>query len=158
MELRAFEKEDYDLLISWIDSNRLNYQWGGPNFTFPLDVIQITTHCAQPEVIPFIFVVDGKRAGYVELFQVSKHHLRICRVFVSNDFRGKKVAKSMLNQLIDLAKLKYCAHKLSLAVFQSNRVALGCYESLGFLVTSSEHGTREFDGEDWGLLRMEKRL
>ncbi|RZR07192.1 GNAT family N-acetyltransferase, partial [Vibrio vulnificus] len=31
MELRAFEKEDHDLLIGWIDSDKLNYQWGGPN-------------------------------------------------------------------------------------------------------------------------------
>ena len=42
MELRVFEKEDHDLLIGWIDSDKLNYQWGGPNFEFPLDSVQIS--------------------------------------------------------------------------------------------------------------------
>ncbi|EPC1319189.1 TPA: GNAT family N-acetyltransferase, partial [Vibrio vulnificus] len=46
MELRAFEKEDHDLLIGWIDSDKLNYQWGGPNFEFPLDSVQISKHCS----------------------------------------------------------------------------------------------------------------
>jgi hypothetical protein len=37
MGLRSFEKEGYGLLICWIDSDKLNYQWGGPNLEFPLD-------------------------------------------------------------------------------------------------------------------------
>ncbi len=32
MKLRVFDKADYDTLIHWIDSEKLNYQWGGPNF------------------------------------------------------------------------------------------------------------------------------
>ncbi|HAS6485701.1 TPA: GNAT family N-acetyltransferase [Vibrio parahaemolyticus] len=158
MELRAFEKEDHDLLIGWIDSDKLNYQWGGPNFEFPLDSVQISNHCSQEQVFPFIFVVAGQSAGYVELFKVSASHFRICRVFVSDSFRGKGVSKLMLGQLIELAKEKYSASLLSLAVFERNIVARNCYESLGFTVTSRENGSRPFDGEVWGLLRMEKRL
>ena len=158
MELRAFEKEDHDLLIGWIDSGKLNYQWGGPNFKFPLDSAQIGKHCSQPEVFPFVFVVSGESAGYVELFKVSESHFRICRVFVSNRFRGRGLSKLMLSQLIDLAKEEYSASLLSLAVFERNTIAKNCYESLGFSVASIENGTRSFDGEVWGLLRMERRL
>ncbi len=64
----------------------------------------------------------------------------------------------MLGQLVELAKEKYCASLLSLAVFERNIVARNCYEFLGFTVTSRENGSRSFDGEVWGLLRMEKRL
>ncbi|HCZ9237957.1 TPA: GNAT family N-acetyltransferase, partial [Vibrio alginolyticus] len=109
MELRVFEKEDHDLLIGWIDSDKLNYQWGGPNFEFPLDSVQISKHCSQEQVFPFIFVVSGQNAGYVELFKVSDSHFRICRVFVSDSFRGKSISKRMLGQLVDLAKEKYSA-------------------------------------------------
>jgi RimJ/RimL family protein N-acetyltransferase len=158
MELRAFEKEDHDLLIGWIDSDKLNYQWGGPNFEFPLDSVQISKHCSQEQVFPFIFVVSGQSAGYVELFKVSDSHFRICRVFVSDSFRGKGISKHMLGQLVDLAKEKYSASLLSLAVFERNIVARNCYESLGFTVTAHENGSRSFDGEVWGLLRMERRL
>ncbi|NOH97743.1 GNAT family N-acetyltransferase [Vibrio sp. 99-70-13A1] len=158
MELRTFEKEDYNLLIGWIDSDKLNYQWGGPNFKFPLDSTQICKHCSQPEVSPFIFVVSGQNAGYVELFKVSESHFRICRVFVSDHFRGQGISKLMLSQLTELAEEKYNANLLSLAVFERNTVARNCYESLGFVITSSESGTRIFEGETWSLLHMEKRL
>ncbi|MDF4902128.1 GNAT family N-acetyltransferase [Vibrio parahaemolyticus] len=158
MELRAFEKEDYDLLIGWIDSDELNYQWGGPNFEFPLTSAQISKHCSQPEVFPFVFVVSGQNAGYVELFKVSESHFRICRVFVSGSYREQGVSKLMLGQLIALAKEEFKANLLSLAVFERNVVAKNCYESLGFSVTSIEHDTRSFDGEVWGLIRMERRL
>ncbi|EHK9055017.1 GNAT family N-acetyltransferase [Vibrio vulnificus] len=158
MELRAFEKEDYDLLIGWIDSDELNYQWGGPNFEFPLTSVQISKHCSQPEVFPFVFVVSGQNAGYVELFKVSESHFRICRVFVSGSYRGQGISKLMLGQLITLAKEEFNANLLSLAVFERNVVAKNCYESLGFSVTSIENGTRSFDGEVWGLIRMERRL
>ncbi|MDN3617340.1 GNAT family N-acetyltransferase [Vibrio gallaecicus] len=158
MELRAFEKEDYELLIDWIDSDKLNYLWGGPKFEFPLNFEQISRHCTQPEVLPFIFVVSGENAGYIELFKVAESHFRICRVFVSNGFRGQAISKQMLGQLIELAKEKYTTNVLSLAVFEQNTVARNCYESLGFSVTSYEVGTRSFEGEDWGLLHMEKWL
>ncbi|MCR9906136.1 GNAT family N-acetyltransferase [Vibrio campbellii] len=158
MELRAFEHEDYETLIQWIDSDKLNYQWGGPNFHYPLDHQQISLHCARPEVFPFLLVCDGKKAGYVELFKVSDAHFRICRVFVADAFRGQGLAKVMLTQLIVLSQTQHQAGVLSLAVFERNTVAKNCYESLGFEVTSHESGTRSFDGEIWDLLLMEKRL
>ncbi len=158
MELRAFDTEDYQTLIDWIDSDKLNYQWGGPNFTFPLDYLQIRNHCAQSQVHPFVFIVDGNRAGYIELYKVSDTHYRVCRVFVSNPFRGQGLAKLMLQQLLEFAKVNLKAHELSLAVFEHNSVARHCYESLGFVVASYEKGTRTFDGEVWDLLRMTKQL
>lgn len=158
MELRTFKKEDHELLIGWIDSAKLNYQWGGSSFQFPLDSVQIDQHCSQPEVFPFIFTVSGLSAGYVELFKVSESHFRICRVLISNNFRGQGISKLMLGQLIELAEEKYGARSLSLAVFKRNIVAKNCYESLGFKVASVENGTCFFEGELWGLLHMEKRL
>ncbi|SDH57293.1 Protein N-acetyltransferase, RimJ/RimL family [Vibrio xiamenensis] len=158
MELRAFEKDDYALLIDWIDSDQLNYLWGGPTFQFPLDYDQINQHCLKAEVLPFVCVVDGKNAGYIELFKVADGHYRICRVFVANDFRGRGVSKPMLKQLMELAKTQYSAHLLSLAVFAHNDVAKHCYQSLGFEVTSEEAGTRSFAGQAWRLLKMEKSV
>lgn len=158
MELRAFTVADYATLISWIDDAKLNYLWGGPRFTFPLDHAQLEQHCAQAEVISFMFDIAGKPAGYVELVRKSKSHLRICRVFVSPAFRGQGMAKIMLNQLMALAINQYGASQLSLAVFERNKVAKNCYETLGFKVISHEKGTRAFAGETWDLLLMEKRL
>ncbi|GLT17726.1 N-acetyltransferase [Vibrio zhanjiangensis] len=157
MDLRAFNTKDYNLLIQWIDCEKLNYQWGGPNFNFPLDRIQIHEHCSQTNVFPFIFVVEGTEAGFVELFKVSGTHFRICRVFVPEHFRGQGIAKLMLKQLIALAKEKYQAEMLSLVVFNTNKTAKRCYESLGFVETSLEKGKRSWDGQVWDLITMEMR-
>ena len=158
MKLRTFSNNDYNLLIRWIDSEKLNYLWGGPSFDFPLDIIQIDKHCTQPSVFPFIFIVEGREAGYVELVKVSNEHFRICRVFLSNRVRGQGFAKVMLIQLITLARKQLQAKALSLAVFKTNTVAKCCYESLGFVVTSYETGTQSWDGEAWDLLTMEKSI
>lgn len=158
MALRAFIRSDYERLINWIDSDELNYQWGGPTFDFPLNAYQISQHCAQPDVWPFMFSVSGESVGYAELFKTSEYHFRICRVFIAKPFRGQGIANQMLCQLIQLATSEYRADALSLAVFEHNTAAIRCYESLGFVVTSRESGMRSFSGESWVLLRMEKSL
>ncbi len=158
MELRAFDTTDFQTLIDWIDSDKLNYLWGGPNFKFPLDRSQLSKHCALPQVYPFMFEVDKHNVGYAELYKVSDTHFRVCRVFVSPEFRGRGLAKLMLQTLIEFAQSNLDARELSLAVFEHNHVAKNCYESLGFTVISQEQGTRSFEGENWNLLRMSKPL
>ncbi|HAS3166176.1 TPA: GNAT family N-acetyltransferase, partial [Vibrio cholerae] len=101
--------------------------------------------------------VKGRHAGFVELYKVTDEQYRICRVFISNAYRGQGLSKSMLMLLIDKARLDFSATKISLGVFEQNTVARKCYESLGFEVVSTEISTRAFNGKLWDLVRMEKR-
>ncbi|WP_343283921.1 GNAT family N-acetyltransferase [Vibrio sp. Of14-4] len=158
MELRAFTPRDHKYLINWINSEKLNYQWGGPTFRFPLDNTQLNQHYTQANVFPFIFTKEGKAVGYVELVQVSEELCRICRVFVPNHVRGNGIAKLMLKQLIKQAKERHHVKTLSLLVFETNTIAKRCYESLGFVAISHEKGTQSWDGELWNLLTMEKSI
>ncbi|MCD6671099.1 GNAT family N-acetyltransferase [Vibrio cholerae] len=158
MNLEEFQESDFDLLIKWIDSDELNYLWGGPAYVFPLTYEQIHSHCSKAEVFPYLLKVKGRHAGFVELYKVTDEQYRICRVFISNAYRGQGLSKSMLMLLIDKARLNFSATKLSLGVFEQNTVARKCYESLGFEVVSTEIGTRAFNGKLWDLVRMEKRL
>ncbi len=157
MNLVDFQKTDFHLLIEWIDSDELNYLWGGPAYTFPLTSEQIIAHCAKEEVFPYLLKVNGQNAGFVELYKVTNEHYRICRVFISNSYRGQGLSKSMIMLLIDKVRSDFSATMLSLGVFEHNTVARKCYESLGFNVVGNESGTRTFNGQLWGLVRMEKR-
>ncbi|WP_341851258.1 GNAT family N-acetyltransferase [Vibrio vulnificus] len=158
MNLEEFQESDFDQLIEWIDSDELNYLWGGPAYVFPLTYEQIHAHCSKAEVFPYLLKVNGRHAGFVELYKVTDEQYRICRVFISNAYRGQGLSKLMLMLLIDKARLDFSATKLSLGVFEQNTVARKCYESLGFEVVSTEIGTRSFNGKLWDLVRMEKRL
>lgn len=158
MILTPFSRNEYELLIRWISSEELNYLWGGPTFDYPLTREQISEHCAKPETNPYILVVDGKEAGFVELYRISEGHFRICRVFIADEFRGRGLSTVMLNALISKAKKEFHCSRLSLAVYAHNAAAIACYKSLGFEVTATESGSISYNGETWDLLRMEKVL
>ncbi|OCH16172.1 GNAT family N-acetyltransferase [Aliivibrio logei] len=158
MELETFEHKDYDQLTAWIDSEKLCYLWGGPAYKYPLTHEQIEIHCKQLQVFPFLFTVENNPVGFVELYQVSVNEFRICRVFISPEYRGQNLAQTMLQLLIEKAQVNYKANLLTLGVFSHNKSAISCYEKLGFVEFEQVTNSLSFDGESWDLSRMEKRL
>ncbi|MEZ8096931.1 GNAT family N-acetyltransferase [Photobacterium swingsii] len=158
MKLSPFDQQDYHQLIKWIMSAETNYLWGGPVFSYPLDTEQIRIHCKQHQVFPFLLTRSGIKLGYVELYQESHDHFRICRVFIADEYRGQGLAKQMLTLLIDKAVNTLNAKQVSLAVFDHNHAAKECYLSLGFEITSLEKGIRSFNGEPWDLVLMTKAV
>lgn len=157
-QLRAFTATDYQCLVDWIDSDELNYLWGGPKFSFPLTQQQLDEHYANPDVYAYLFCVDQANAGYVELYRESLNSFKICRVFISKEFRGQQLSQVMLTQLMQKAQSEFNATSLSLAVFSHNQVAKRCYQSLGFTTTTVEQGIRQFQGQQWDLEMMHKVL
>ena len=157
MQLVAFTENEYSILINWINSEALNYLWGGSLYTYPLTYQQITLHCNQAEVYPYLFKVQGEHVGYVELCKESTSCFRVCRVLISEPYKGKGYAKPMLHQLIEQAK-SLGATTLTLAVFEHNAVALSLYQTLGFKTISTAPFRLPTYHEAWQLVRMEKRL
>lgn len=158
MRLDEFTEPNFDQLIQWINSEELNYLWGGPNYTFPLTHQKIRQHCSKQDVFPFLCTLKGQNVGFVELIKKTEHHFRICRVFIAHQYRGQGLSAKMLNQLIEKARTEFNATHLSLAVFEHNKAAKHCYESLGFKTVSIEKGTRSFRGKNWDLVLMDKAL
>lgn len=158
MRLEAFTDNNFNQLIHWINSEELNYLWGGSTYSYPLTYSQIMSHCSQLKVIPFIFVVSGINVGFIELFHVSDSHYRICRVFIADEYRGKGLSKKMIESTIAKAHIIFHCNVISLAVFSHNIVAKKCYASLGFKEVSIELDVRRCVDKPWDLIRMEKQL
>ena len=158
MELVPFIAQDSKVLIKWIDSAELNRLWGGPCYQFPLTHEQIEQHCAQQQVFPYLFMHQGAKLGFVELYYLEQGCYRICRVFIAPHARGNGLAKQMLQSLMTLAKREHQCRHLSLGVFSHNTTALQCYQSLGFETVSSSISKDHNSGEEWLLYRMEKWL
>ena len=157
-QLKPFQLQDYNQLIEWITTEDLNYLWGGPCYRFPLDHQQIKAHCDQDEVFAYLFTVDNRNAGFVELYRESTHCFRLCRVFIADDYRGQKLAEVMLKMVIEKASLEFNARLITLAVFAHNQAAKRCYQTLGFRTTAIEKGTRTFKEQSWDLELMAKAL
>jgi len=158
MALEAFNDSDIDQLIQWISSEELNYLWAGPTYEFPLTSQQIKVHCAQTEVISFMYRLHDQNVGCIELFYIDDHHYRVCRVFIADEYRGQGMAKQMITALIMKAQTEFNCNKLSLAVFEHNLVAKQCYLSLGFRITQIKSGARYYKGKSINLVRMQKCL
>ncbi|MCA7015313.1 GNAT family N-acetyltransferase [Dickeya dadantii] len=137
MSLVDFTPADYPRLIRWVDSAELNLLWGGPTYSFPLTATQITDHLANPQFVPYLFEHQGDIVGFVELYQVEPHHSRLCRVFIDPAYRGRGLARAMLQAAIRQAVERFEAQAVSLSVFSHNRSALRCYQSLGFHITAT---------------------
>lgn len=108
-------------------------------------------------IYPYLLTVKGEAAGYAELCRESESRYRVCRVFIADHYKGRGYAKQMLQLLVELAKDKFDAQTLTLAVFEHNVVALNLYRALGFQ-SMAEERCRLPNNEVWPLLRMEKRL
>ncbi len=158
MKLERFSSQHYDLLIGWIHSEEQMYLWSGPTYSFPLNVSQIKAHCSKPEVNPFILFNGSQPVGFVELYKITKHHYRVCRVLIAQEYRGNGLSKTMLNLVINKAVDDFGTIKLSLGVFERNQVAQRCYQDIGFKVVSFDRGSRVVNGEPWTLVHMEKSL
>lgn len=157
MHLEHFSSKDYNLLINWIPSEEFNYLWSGPIYKYPLTEQQIIEHVTRPEVTPFLLKNNDKSIGYIELFQESRTSYRLCRVLIGDKSqRGKGYGKVLVELAIGYAKTVLNAKMLNLAVFEHNKKAINCYQSLGFEETGKEEGLRSFNGEYWILLYMSK--
>ncbi|EOX4352603.1 TPA: GNAT family protein [Vibrio cholerae] len=157
-KLIEFRPKDYQLLINWIDSDELNYLWGGPQFEYPLTIKQLQQHYAQDKALPFLFIVDNEAVGFIELYKVSDIEHRVCRVFIHPVHRGKSYGIIMLGLAITRAKIKYQSKVLTLGVFAHNQSAIACYEQLGFKTYEIVSGLRFFNGKNWDLVRMSQSL
>ncbi|MCW8344673.1 GNAT family N-acetyltransferase [Vibrio sp. ZSDZ65] len=149
-----FTDEHYAMLIEWIDSERLNYQWGGFQFTFPLTHRQLNKYFSNRLSRPFLCQRDGVFVGFVELYQASKNVQRICRVFIQPDYRGKGLASEMLRLVIAVAKADHPMSAVTLSVFSHNHSAIQCYQQLGFEQTEVVKNVRFIEGRYWDLWLM----
>lgn len=157
MELVPFESSHYSLLMDWISSPELNYQWGGPAYTYPLTEEQISTHCSDPDTFPFLFRVHGQYAGFIEYRKLDPVTCRICRVLVIDSFQGQGLSKSMLRLVMERAKQQTNCHTFSLCVFDHNEAAKALYKSLGFETVSVEKRPEKICNEYWTAVEMVAR-
>ncbi|MCX4029145.1 GNAT family N-acetyltransferase [Endozoicomonas sp. SM1973] len=154
MQLVPFTSVSYSLLIEWIDNAELNYLWGGPVYVFPLSIEQIDAHLSKAGVYPFLFKVDSKEVGFIELVKESEECVRLCRIFIAPAFRGLGYASHLIKLAIEYAKGELKAREITLAVFAHNHSAVKCYQSLGFNTYEVDENSRQFHAQKWSLLKM----
>lgn len=78
---------------------------------------------------------SGRVVGHVELVAIDLRHgnCRIGRVLIGPpEMRGRGLGKKLMAELLRLGFMEMDLHRMELEVYDFNRSAIRCYESLGF--------------------------
>ena len=123
-------------LRSWFHNAAEQQSWGGDNFDYPCSELEFLALLCRPGTQSFSFLAqpNGELQGFGQLCdRFSCHHL--ARLVIKPTLRGRGLAKVLIFELI-LQALQQQKRDISLYVHRHNTVALQCYQSLGFTITS----------------------
>lgn len=158
MYLRSFQHSEATEISRWFKTREQSLLWGGRVFSWPIEPKEIVNRSLQNE-IEFFILSDGVDVlGFIELNHVSNKEMRLCRVVVSPNHRGKGLGKVLVSLSLVEIKRRNQYKVATLAVFTKNVTAHNCYRSLGFVMVDKEPKFKEFSGEKWPLVQMETVL
>lgn len=110
-------------------------EWGGEGFVFPVKQHQFLLQLHRPDTSSFIFKQHASTVGFGQICQrFGKHHL--ARLLVLPEARGQGLSYALVLALICQALKQNAKLDFSLFVFRHNRVAVHCYQQLGFTITA----------------------
>ncbi|MGD7043021.1 GNAT family N-acetyltransferase [Jeotgalibacillus proteolyticus] len=164
IELRFFNRSDYQQLISWIESPAFLMQWSGPGFRFPLDEKQLDEYLKEAnghDSNALIYTVadkeTGNAIGHISLGRIDRENrsARVGKVLLGDkSVRGRGIGQQMIIEILKIAFDELALHRVSLGVFEFNSSAISCYEKAGFKKEGLLRDARNMGNEYWSLWEM----
>jgi hypothetical protein len=86
IRLEAFEKSDFDKLISWIDCEEMLMQFSGPAFTFPLNKEQLQNNIEDKQRVSYkvVDLATNNMIGYSEIYSWDKSSVLPGRIIIGD--------------------------------------------------------------------------
>ena len=154
ISLEKFTNNDYDRLISWVDSEELLMQFAGPGYIFPLTRSQLEASMNEPNRTSFRIVYEKRVIGHCELY-LKENTVVLARILIGEkDLRGIGLGKKIVRMMLEYAFSHFSVDIAELNVFDHNRMAIRCYEQVGFIVDSDIRMQRRFRNEMWPASNM----
>jgi RimJ/RimL family protein N-acetyltransferase len=144
IRLEFFTKDDFDLLIHWVNDEKILQNWTGSLFSFPLThkkldwYIDDTNDLESSDALIYkaVDTETNETIGHISLGGISRKNrsARISRVLVGDTCsRGKGYCKRMIQALLRIGFEEMKMHRIELGVYTTNTSAIRCYESCGFM-------------------------
>ncbi len=164
IELRPFERNDFDRLMGWIKSPEFLLQWAGPVFTYPLDQNQLKQYIQGTEgkppnrrIFKAVEIRNQQVVGHIELNEIDLKNksATLCRVLVGEPSeRRKGIGIQMVKKVVEFGFNKLWLHRIDLLVFDFNFPAMKCYEKAGFVKEGHLREVRRIKDEYWSSYLM----
>jgi RimJ/RimL family protein N-acetyltransferase len=142
--LAPFTEEDFDRLIGWMTTQEEYLFWTAYVFPYPLTRETLARHLRESAergdrlifkgVLTESGAESGEAVGHLELgaLDVRNRSVRIGRVLVGPEFRGRGFGEEMMRAALAIAFGQLGMHRVELGVFDVNPRAIACYERVGF--------------------------
>ncbi|MCM3567255.1 GNAT family N-acetyltransferase [Neobacillus mesonae] len=164
IELKYFERSDFQQLIHWVESPEFLLQWSGPAFEYPLTESQLEKYIMNAnhdnsDTLIFKVVDDetGNVVGHISLGRIDRKHrsARVGKVLVGDEnARGKGIGRQMINEILKIAFDELHMHRVSLGVFDFNTPAIACYEKAGFVKEGLLRDSSKIGDDYWNQWEM----
>lgn len=164
IELKPFERSDFNRLIGWIPNAETMMMWCGPFFTFPLDFHQLEEYyqsgLKEPPVRKIFKLIDihaNEVIGHIELNNIDWRNraAMVSKVLIGDTSRrGKGYGTQMVRKLLEIAFDELHLHRISLYVFDFNQSAIACYKKVGFQVEGHLRDYRRVGEGYWSSYLM----
>ena len=157
IRLEPFTKNEFDLLVSWIDSKELLLTIAGNVLTYPLTREQLQQYLDDPKSISFNIVDTGndKVIGHAELIPGNDSTCKIDKLLIGDPSgRGRGTGQQVIQALLDYSFNKLNVHTVELNVFDWNIAGIRCYEKCGFVADPSKTQQFPVGDETWTAFNM----
>ncbi len=157
IKLEPFSKNDFDRLISWIDSKELLLTIAGNVLTYPLTTEQLEKYLNDPKSISFniLDTEQNKVIGHAELIPGNDGTCKIDKLLIGDpSARGKGIGQQVIQELPDHSFNKLGVHEVELNVFDWNIAGIRCYEKCGFVMNKAKEQSFPVGEETWKAFNM----
>lgn len=159
LHMRPYQPEDAEHILSWIKNEYAFRQWSADRYerypAMPEDMNRL--YAGAKDFFPMTAYDESGVVGHMTMrFPTQeKNELRFGFVIVDDTKRGCGYGKDMLNMALFYAFCVARVDRVSLAVFENNQAAYGCYSSAGFReVETEETEAYHVMGETWNCREM----
>lgn len=165
MILRPYQKQDSEMILSWILDEKSFYQWSAGRIgKYPPEKEALNQYYASfassCRLIPITACRDDEKPMghfFIRYPYEDKKIVRLGFIIVDSSLRGKGTGRHMVQAAVDYAFQALDASKVTLGVFANNPGAFRCYMAAGFSDTGIKN-TISLPLGEWECIELEKRM
>lgn len=139
VELIPFDQKYASLILSWAESENDLFYWAARE-DFPLDDVSVfPSWHADPDIEAWLIKDQDQVIGYGELWcEEEEPWAEMARLIIAPEVRGQGRGKQLVLALQEVLHQNQIFDEFHVRVMASNKRALACYQSAGFVPLTDE--------------------
>ncbi len=157
--LQQFTENDFEKVISWVDSEQFLVQFAGTQFLYPLTTDQLKKYLDATDRKIFKIILDDTQSmvGMIDLSSIDLKNRSaiLARVLIGErTLRGKGFGNEAIITTLRYGFEELGLHRIAINVLDFNKGAIELYKHLGFQQEGYLRDYFRIRGTYWSVYRM----